>query len=418
MATYNIGDVVLIRAEITREMAEYFNEGRRPYLGQIVKIDRIGGDVFYLAEGTAFRTDAIERKLSEEELKEWNSKEKERMEALKEQYRELYFTTQRVEELASGIFGADRVDVVDAEKNSFDVIILFPELTLTNSEDSRHDVKDLYVKFNVLPKIEQFGKTGTYKAEIKMTGRRGKLTLREYESGYHHSHLPTSLRNWGEFCLGSSAFKMVLEETKMELSEDAWMKLLLSLPNYLNWESLEGGPHFKMRGLGYKESVGQGELEQELTRITGGIPKDVWTINEQLTIIPAHPALHQYFNTFSKIRKISGYSAEQYKKIMKEKQRTLEYSYREHPIIWKGAEIKPLIIEEEITEEIATNIETGVVDKYCQILKNKSKSFLKQKNYNDAKRNNYKKVFGETRAVQQAHASVDEAVARQNSLST
>lgn len=388
------GDIVLIRSEITREMSEYWNSSREPYLGQVLMVTRTdNSDMFNTVSGPAFQMDAIERILTREEKEEWDGKE--RIEALKEKAKHLYYSPERVGALAIDIFGEERVDVVSGKENDFDVIILFPELTLTNSQAGEHIIKDLYVKFRVATNMELLYSGSVYKAGISMTGRRGKFTLKEFESNYIHSHLPAKSWDWSNFCLGSSQFKILLEETRMELTEDAWMKVFLSLPNYVKWESLEGGPHHKIANIKYKTISHHSELEGELARLIGGIPKSVWEINGDLNVIPTHPELREYFNSFSNIKQLDGtYDEKQYKEAMVAKQKELVGVYSLCPLKWKGKQLVPQLIEEPFVSISDTSIDGGVMDEYCKLLRNKSKTFLKTKNYNDARSKNYQKVFG------------------------
>jgi len=160
-----------------------------------------------------------------------------------------------MEKAAIQVFGEDYVDFTKEK-----VLIHFPEFDIINDEGAEHTILNLYIQlnynFSVVGKLESFGR--------ELRGFRTTLTYEEAYSGYLHSHLyplpqiltdddgdiePISL-NSGNFCLGgSSDINTILSTLNMEFSLDQYMILLLSLDDFVRWESLNGGPYILMQDI-------------------------------------------------------------------------------------------------------------------------------------------------------------------------
>jgi hypothetical protein len=138
-----------------------------------------------------------------------------------------------VNKLASDIFSKDRVDTIDNN-----LIIHFPEITITNSFDLSHVMRDIYIKFQF-----QINDSGTRYLR-RLFFARTTLTDTEVVNNYQFSHL--SSHNPGQysskFCFGDTALKDIVyflcNNNISQLST-----FLMSLESYLSWESLEGSPY-------------------------------------------------------------------------------------------------------------------------------------------------------------------------------
>lgn len=90
------------------------------------------------------------------------------------------------------------------------VIILFPELTITNPKKQRHKIKNLFIRFKL------------FNAAMiaRLLGTRSLLTQNEAASNYVHSHLQsTAINDFGEFCMGTANIR-----TSMALlAENPWV---------------------------------------------------------------------------------------------------------------------------------------------------------------------------------------------------
>lgn len=148
---------------------------------------------------------------------------------------------EKVKELAEEIYPGNW----DFQKRGsyYSLYIHFPEITISNSRKKSHIIHDLYVRFDF--KLKDMSHTGN------IYGVRGKLSYGEFNSNYSHSHLSTSYRfSFGPFCLGRSEFSNTFMGLKADIwNQDNFRKLLIMLYGYVQWESLEGGPHIQMSNI-------------------------------------------------------------------------------------------------------------------------------------------------------------------------
>lgn len=427
---WKVGDVVKLVSVVpdTARNSYGWASEMNGFLGQVVTISTISGchhrwplNYIYIKEderGYTFGTDLIECYADPELVEKMRLEKEERRMAMIKKHKKLVFTKERVEEIAVDIFGEERVDVVAGNGNGdgFDVIIHFPEIGITNSEGAGHVIRDLYVKLSVTPKLDKLGSKTDYKAFIEFSGRRRTFTLKEWESGYIHSHLHSGHWGWSGFCTGHSAFRSLLEETMLSVTEEAWTTLLLSIPNYVKWESIEGGPYTLIKNIQYRNQTDGEAIGLELERLIEGVPKNVWEINGGLNIIDSHPSLYEYFNENSKIRKMAGYASKAYKEAVKKAKRGLKAHFEDGgKMEWKGVVVEPEIcVEEDVDGD--GQIEIGVVTQYCNLLKEKSGTFLKLKEYGQRKGENSEKVFGKAGTVEQTSINNNEGITEKDSL--
>lgn len=127
-------------------------------------------------------------------------------------------------------------------------VIHFPEITIRNRSNKSIKVKDLYVTFALIP-------NGTMGITIpQLEGITTTFTLPQYSSGYMHSHLPGcgNLVNssgrlpFKNFCLGSGGINDVMNNLGITWDVEQYRLFLLSIQTFLEYESLEGGPHIRM----------------------------------------------------------------------------------------------------------------------------------------------------------------------------
>lgn len=400
---YKTGDWVKLKVE---DGLGY--ESLIPYLGQIVRINATDGRGFSFnkPEGgcsTRYSMYIIERIGTNEEIKRVKREGK----RLKEEYTLLIakekegiiYKEEDVYRIAEDIFGIDRVRIGDRS-----VMIHFPHLHVTNDKGQEHDVKDLYVEFCIKPRIlEDDWKIGGYKAEIRMMGLRGTLSLKEYESNYGFSHLNIGNVEWRNFCVGKSEFSILLQNLQLSLLEEDWNMVFLALENYLTWESLEGGPYIKIENLRYKKNINGRLIHAELERLLPDMPRDVWDItDDSISLIQETPVLREYFNSTSKIRDVNTYSREEADVAIKDGIQFLREKRKKHnaEIIWGDEKREVEIYHEETNENDSKPISKGILESYYNILQEKGKEFIKKYTYGRAKQEHREKVFGASGARQ------------------
>lgn len=118
------------------------------------------------------------------------------------------------------------------------VTIRYENITIKNSESKSHKIPELYVKFHV-------GPTNIYSIQ----GAKLKYTREEYESGYKHSHLSSGTSiGYGNFCTGHGEINDFNGGgSNIYLPSELNAELFFNvLDGYVEWESIEGGPHIRM----------------------------------------------------------------------------------------------------------------------------------------------------------------------------
>ena len=121
------------------------------------------------------------------------------------------------------------------EGGTYSAVIHFPEIFITNSKGKKHTITDMFVRLD-------FNSMGVLMSEP--LGTRSTITYAEECSYYRHSHLNGQGRSsWGSFCLGGTDLSSLINDMRISYDSYMYQALLLRLPEYLNWESLGGGPY-------------------------------------------------------------------------------------------------------------------------------------------------------------------------------
>lgn len=129
--------------------------------------------------------------------------------------------------------------------------ILFPEITISNSVNQQHFIKNLMV---ILPIDSATNYTDLSIQNI--LGTRLSLSLEEWNSGYMHSHLykniidtNSSVMQLSNFCLGSSEILEQLRVVKTHFDIHQIELFLLLIKSLVEWESLEGTPYILINSI-------------------------------------------------------------------------------------------------------------------------------------------------------------------------
>ncbi len=129
--------------------------------------------------------------------------------------------------------------------------LYFPEIRLKNSEEGEHKVFDVFVRlaFDIrITSVSSSKVQGTREFHSYMRGMRTSQSNRENAVAYEHSHLRAhEPGEWGTFCLGTSPLSYDLVDLKTMFDKRKLEIILLSVPVFLQWESLEGTPYQSMK---------------------------------------------------------------------------------------------------------------------------------------------------------------------------
>lgn len=134
------------------------------------------------------------------------------------------------------VYGEEYVDRISEDQ----VVVWWPEITIRNSCEQSHVMRDVYLKF--LLRSES----------VKVYGiRRGTLIEEEIRNDYVFSHCSTSnIFGWtnDNFCFGDTAIANLrhqISNSRIQVFKN--LKFFLQAINeYLSWESLEGVPYRKI----------------------------------------------------------------------------------------------------------------------------------------------------------------------------
>lgn len=279
--------------------------------------------------------------------------------------------------IAKDIFGSERV-VSDSAGEMHCIIIHFPEIVIRNSSNNTHTIRDLF--FKILYSSNS----------LVLEGIRTTMTVSEFQSGYSHSHLSScSIGQWGSWCLGGggSDFRMLYEALhhSPNKTKNLWEMFLLSIANYVSWESIEGGPHFSIQRIG-RESRGisrlsSDQINSELKRLFKDMPRDdIWEFSEGIRLIENSPILHQYFDENSQLRKLEISDDEEYVKRVLDnlKGKTFKFGTRKIPL--------QVINDRKVKPEDDTSIDIGLFRTYISKINEQLYTFNKTHMYESLKR--------------------------------
>lgn len=118
-------------------------------------------------------------------------------------------------------------------------LIYFPETVIKNEYGEEHVIRDLYFKvtLNVLGKL------------FNITVNRTTYTEAEIKACYVHSHAASIQGDFHAFktiCAGSSPLDNTMISLKVSPEDDLWFMLCSELEDFVQVESLHGGPFIKI----------------------------------------------------------------------------------------------------------------------------------------------------------------------------
>jgi hypothetical protein len=127
-------------------------------------------------------------------------------------------------------------------------VVKYPEIHITNSHNNHYTIYDLHVKIKF------------YNSDLRVTsslfGLATSGTLQSINNHYIHSHLPAKQFGFSyqSFCLGGTEITETIGhlgkgEKPLEVRKGMIEALFFQLEDFVSWESLEGGPHYRIRSI-------------------------------------------------------------------------------------------------------------------------------------------------------------------------
>lgn len=335
---------------------------------------------------------------------DWDARREERRKQLEtkfqetvDKYPEMVVGADKLYDIAAEIFGEERVyikkDLLDSSK--YNLVVYYPEFNITNSAGETHKIRDLYIVFVIVVDVKSLGKKSGYKASISFQGTRRGWSVKEWQTGYAHSHLPGRADAPVTFCLGSSDFGILLENVKLHLGEEDWRMALLSLTNYVEWESMEGGPHAYMSQIGYTKKPSAREIMYDCATFIDKIPKQCWEYRDGSLRLILGSRLEAILAENAKMK--SPMSKEE---LEKDAQAVRNRAGQQHPFIFKGMKVGMKLHTEDLEAEEGT-MAPAMVGYYVEQLEKTTKAFLNKYAYEQCKNRNKERAFREIGIVKQ-----------------
>lgn len=172
---------------------------------------------------------------------------------LESSYDSLMRKPNKVYEIFCDYFGEDKVDMqgfktleeymddgIEGSVIHFNpfILVYFPTITVRNEHDRSIDIQDVYIKIPINLDGEM---------ENSFYINRATYSIAQFYSGYLHSHCPTlsktNARHFSSMCLGNGPIKDTMANLRADYDEDLWQLFCSELEDYLQTESLTGGPY-------------------------------------------------------------------------------------------------------------------------------------------------------------------------------
>lgn len=394
---YESGDVVLLT---DKRPGNWESGGAMDhYLNTIVTINAIAYDSgfetserpngrfnFPGSSGWSFQVRDIASIANPELIQEFKERQERRLQEFREKFKTFVTKGEDVYAIAKDIFGEEHTSLDIISPTEFEIIVLFPEIHMTNSRRHRHTIKDLYVKIHVDINVNDTN-IGDRVSTISFYGRRGKVSEEEYHSAYGHSHFGgDGLQRWSDFCLGSgSDFSMIVQSMVFSLTPEDWSLLFLSLENYVSWESLEGGPYKNMSNIALRrqQTYNSRDFRNHALELIKTLPNACLTLNDGKVQINAdHPALAEHYASKSRIKSFTPQGARSFASTQASFNSFVQNECR--PFDFKGERIRPTLYSNAKDGEVEdkTQIDRNVIDFYNSTINKELKQYNISYEYN------------------------------------
>jgi hypothetical protein len=136
------------------------------------------------------------------------------------------------------------LNATNENANYFTILVRHENITIRNSIELERHIGEMMIRTTGIHKYRSdrefpIGLLGD------ILGNRMSFTASDAAVNYQHSHLTTTMHSLQNFCTGGEAYNtsaLYCEETDLE-------QLMFRIEEFLAWESLEGGPHFRIEDI-------------------------------------------------------------------------------------------------------------------------------------------------------------------------
>lgn len=137
---------------------------------------------------------------------------------------------------------------------SVDIIVKFPEVTITNEKGNSVFVKNLFAKQTLLIRYDVYREDSTCVLSNAFTLSRSHFYKSHLLADYMHSHcngvpLLSTGTPWLSCCLGSGPIRQTISTLCTEYDLNVWQLYCFELESYVQTESLAGGPWRRMSNI-------------------------------------------------------------------------------------------------------------------------------------------------------------------------
>lgn len=143
-------------------------------------------------------------------------------------------------------YGENNIDFqYDEDDETADIIVHFPEVTVSNEHGNSVKIQDLFAKVTV---DDEGCMVGYFKL------RRTSFPLSQVYADYCHSHLCGIVFDWDTPCLGYGPIRNTIESLNETPDHNKWRLFCYELDKYVGVESLQGVPYRYLEKISTKES--------------------------------------------------------------------------------------------------------------------------------------------------------------------
>lgn len=131
------------------------------------------------------------------------------------------------------------------------IVTRWGDIEITNSNDQKHPILGIYTEASL-----SIGRSGTVIMK-NFQILRDTYTNFEKTHGYIHSHVRGNsyVTTFNRVCIGNSDLGMIFMRKRVSMKNFDVYRLLMYIDSFIRWESLEGGPYFKLTDLYGKISI-------------------------------------------------------------------------------------------------------------------------------------------------------------------